>query len=382
MRRIKVVCAFGTRPETIKMAPVVQELKRRPQFGTRVIVTGQHRHMLDQMLRVFKIKPDGDLDVMKPAQDLYDITGRVLSSFGRALRSNRPDLVLVHGDTTTTLACTLAAFYEHIPVGHVEAGLRTYDYMNPFPEEANRRLADQLCAMHFAPTSVSRAALLKENLPRAGIYVTGNTVIDAVLQVGRRPHDFREPALRRLSGQRGRILVVTAHRRENFGGPLKEICNALLRLVRRFDDLKIVYPVHLNPNVRNTVMKALRSHKRIILLEPLDYVEFVHLMKISTALLTDSGGLQEEGPAFHKPVLVMRKVTERPEAVAAGTARVVGVMADGIYRAAAALLANPALYRHMSHARNPFGDGRASGRIADAILHYFGRRAARPADFR
>lgn len=364
MKRILIV--FGTRPEAIKMAPVVKELQRRSdRFDAKVCVTGQHREMLDSVLDIFEIEPDYDLDLMQAGQDLYDLSSRILLGMRDVLRQAKPDLVLVHGDTTTSAIAALAAFYQQIPVGHVEAGLRTDNIYSPWPEEMNRRLTGRLATLHFAPTEQARRNLLRENTPADRIAVTGNTVIDAlhwVVATGKAvAPDFDRSR---------RMVLVTAHRRENFGDGLIHICQALNTLATRFPDVDFVYPVHPNPNVRQAVETTVdRSLENIHLLEPQPYLPFVGLMQCCTLVLTDSGGLQEEAPAFGKPVLVMRDTTERPEAVEAGTARLVGTDTETIVDAVADLLTSPDAYRAMSNAVNPFGDGYAADRIADLIDH-------------
>lgn len=369
---MRILSVFGTRPEAIKMAPVVKALSRAEGVRAAVCVTAQHRQMLDQVLDVFGIRPDYDLDIMAPGQNLADITNRALAGVGDAIETFRPDRVLVHGDTTTTFAAALAAYYARIPVGHVEAGLRTRDIYAPFPEEMNRRLTDTIADKLFAPTETARANLMAEGHPGAHIFVTGNTVIDALLDAvalldrepGRRTamtnrHPF-------LASER-RIVLVTGHRRENFGDGFERICNALKRLSRR-DDVEIVYPVHLNPNVQAPVNRILGGADRVHLVEPLGYLEFIHLMQKASIVITDSGGIQEEAPSLGKPVLVMRDVTERPEAVAAGTVRLVGTDEDKIVAECARLLDDERAYREMAQAINPYGDGKAAGRIIAEIV--------------
>jgi len=367
----RVLCVFGTRPEAIKMAPVVRRLAGCAGIESRVCVTAQHRQMLDQVLAIFDIRPDFDLDLMKPGQDLTDITCTVLQGLRGVLREWRPDWILVHGDTTTTLAASLAAYYERIPVGHVEAGLRTHEIYAPWPEEMNRRLAGAVARLHFAPTAAARANLLAEGVDDAAIHVTGNTVIDALQDVvGRLEADADlahriDAALPRLDPSR-RLVLVTGHRRENFGDSFEAICRALKRLAAR-DDVQVVYPVHLNPNVQEPVRRILGGVSHVHLIEPLDYVPFVHLMSRAHLVVTDSGGVQEEAPSLGKPVLVMRHTTERPEAVEAGTVRLVGAEEDRIVEGAARLLDDPADYARMSRAHNPYGDGRAAARIAQVL---------------
>ena len=360
------------------MAPVVAELdRRRGSIDSRVCVTAQHREMLDQVLSVFGIDPDVDLDVMIEDQSLSGVTSSVMLGLESVLRDLAPDLVLVHGDTTTTMAAALAAFYQKIPVGHVEAGLRTHDRYYPFPEEMNRVVADSLSTYRFAPTPRSKENLLREGAAAASIMVTGNTVIDALLDVA-----GREGAPRTKLPQGGRLVLVTAHRRENFGRPLENICRALLDIAGAFPDVSILYPVHLNPNVQDTARALLAGHERIILTEPLPYVEFVRLMKTAYIVVTDSGGLQEEAPSLGKPVLVLRNETERPEAVEAGTVRIVGTDRGDVVREMGRILSDEGAYREMAEAQNPYGDGEASRRIVSTILAEFGADGAeRPEEF-
>jgi UDP-N-acetylglucosamine 2-epimerase (non-hydrolysing) len=374
---LRVLSIFGTRPEAIKMAPVVRAIAHAPGLEGRVCVTAQHRGMLDQVLDLFALSPDHDLDLMRPGQDLTDLTCRVLAGVRDVLRAERPDMVLVHGDTTTTFAATLAAFYARVPVGHVEAGLRTGDLSAPFPEEANRVLADRLCRLYFAPTDTSRRNLLAEGVPDAHIRVTGNTVIDALLSVRDRVAaepldrfvDAFGPAAPAVAGS-GRIVLVTGHRRESFGRGFRDMCAAIRTLAARFPDVAFVYPVHLNPNVQEPVRALLSDLPNVHLLPPLDYAPFVRLMDRCALVLTDSGGIQEEAPGLGKPVLVMRDVTERPEGVAAGTVALVGTDPDRIVAGVARLLVDAAHYQAMSRAVNPYGDGRASARIVAALQEF------------
>ncbi len=367
---VKVLTVFGTRPEAIKMAPVVKRLARAPGIDARTCVTAQHREMLDQVLALFDIVPDHDLDLMRPGQDLTDITANVLAGLRPVLADFRPDLVLVHGDTTTTLAASLAAYYHRIPVGHVEAGLRTGNILSPWPEEVNRRVAGVVTRLHFAPTERSRANLLAENVPADRIHVTGNTVIDALREVAARIE--ADAALRaELAGRFGlddgrRLILVTGHRRESFGGGFERICAALARIAAR-PDVEIVYPVHLNPNVKGPVERLLGHLPNVRLIAPQDYLPFVYLMHRATLILTDSGGVQEEAPSLGKPVLVMRDTTERPEAVQAGTVELVGTDEEKIVGGATRLLDDRAAYEAMSFAHNPYGDGQAAERIESAI---------------
>ncbi|AHE97835.1 non-hydrolyzing UDP-N-acetylglucosamine 2-epimerase [Thioalkalivibrio paradoxus] len=364
---MKTLVIFGTRPEAIKMAPVIQALRQADGIETRVCVTAQHRQMLDQVLQLFDIRPDHDLNLMQPGQDLTDITANVLHGLRPVLAAERPDLVLVHGDTTTTLAGALAAYYQRIPVGHVEAGLRTGNIHAPWPEEMNRRIAGAITSFHFAPTARARDNLQREGVGEERIHVTGNTVIDALLAVVDkvRANPELQAQFRFLDPAR-RTVVVTGHRRENFGDGFQRICRALGRLAER-SDVQIVYPVHLNPNVLGPVREALGQRDNVHLIEPLDYLPFVALMDRADLIITDSGGVQEEAPSLGKPVLVMRETTERPEAVEAGTVRLVGTDEERIVREAARLLDDPQAYAAMSRAHNPYGDGRAAGRIVRVI---------------
>jgi UDP-N-acetylglucosamine 2-epimerase (non-hydrolysing) len=369
---MKVMSVFGTRPEAIKMAPLVKALERAPSIESRVCVTAQHREMLDQVLELFGIVPDFDLDVMRPGQTLATVTAAILERMPAVYEAFRPDIVLVHGDTATTLAAALSAFYQRIDVGHVEAGLRTGDLASPWPEEANRRLTSVLTRLHFAPTETSRRHLIREHVPEAHIVVTGNTVIDALLWVtGQldRSTSLEASAARAVSFLRtgARVVLVTGHRRENFGAGFERVCQAIAVLARRFHDVDFVYPVHLNPNVREPVKRLLRDIANVHLIEPLDYLPFVHLMTRAHVILTDSGGIQEEAPALGKPVLVMRETTERPEAVAAGTVRLVGTDVESITCGVSRLLTVRSEYEAMSLAHNPYGDGRACERIVGAL---------------
>ncbi|MGV2876891.1 UDP-N-acetylglucosamine 2-epimerase (non-hydrolyzing) [Pantoea vagans] len=369
---MKVLTVFGTRPEAIKMAPLVQALSQDPAFESRLCVTAQHREMLDQVLRLFKLEPDYDLNIMRPEQGLTEITCRILEGMKTVLLDFRPDIVLVHGDTTTTLAASLAAFYQQIPVGHVEAGLRTGDLTSPWPEEGNRKLTGHLARLHFTPTTRSRQNLLQENLPDARIVVTGNTVIDALLWVRDRVLDdsnlnaqlaARYPFL----DPDKKLVLVTGHRRESFGGGFERICSALAQIARQHPEAQIVYPVHLNPNVSEPVNRILSGIENIILIEPQEYLPFVWLMNRAWLILTDSGGIQEEAPSLGKPVLVMRDTTERPEAVDAGTVRLVGTDIARIVASVSELLSDDDAWQAMSHAHNPYGDGKACGRILQAL---------------
>ena len=370
----KILIVFGTRPEAIKMAPVVHALKAHPNFKTRVCVTAQHREMLDQVLSLFQIAPDYDLDLMTAGQALADISSKVLQGITSVLAQWMPDLVLVHGDTTTTAMTAMACFYERIPVGHIEAGLRTGNMWSPWPEEFNRRLAGLVTRLHFAPTQQARTNLLAEKISPEWIEVTGNTVIDALLHVSERidrDKDIQAQFQQKFNflDDRKRILLVTGHRRENFGEGMKSICRGLLALSKR-NDLELVYPVHRNPNVMGPVEEHLAGQPGIHLLAPQDYLSFVYLMKRCSVLLTDSGGIQEEAPALGKPVLVMRDTTERPEAVAAGTVWLVGTDAAKIERAVTTLLDDRKTYLHMSTSMNPYGDGTAAQKICNSVERY------------
>ncbi|WP_370581312.1 non-hydrolyzing UDP-N-acetylglucosamine 2-epimerase [Pantoea sp. PNT01] len=369
---MKVLTVFGTRPEAIKMAPLVQALSQDPAFESRLCVTAQHREMLDQVLRLFKLEPDYDLNIMRPEQGLTEITCRILEGMKTVLLDFKPDIVLVHGDTTTTLAASLAAFYQQIPVGHVEAGLRTGDLASPWPEEGNRKLTGHLARLHFTPTTRSRQNLLQENLPDSRIIVTGNTVIDALLWVRDRVLDdcnlnAKLAARYPFINPDKKLVLVTGHRRESFGGGFERICSALAQIARQHPEAQIVYPVHLNPNVSEPVNRILSGIENIILIEPQEYLPFVWLMNRAWLILTDSGGIQEEAPSLGKPVLVMRDTTERPEAVDAGTVKLVGTDIDRIVASVSELLSDDDAWQAMSHAHNPYGDGKACGRILQAL---------------
>ena len=372
----KILLVFGTRPEAIKMAPLVKALQKDSEhFETKICVTAQHRQMLDQVLEVFDIVPEYDLNIMAPNQDLYDITSRVLVGLRDVLDDFAPDIVLVHGDTTTSMAASLAAFYRQIPVGHVEAGLRTYNMLSPWPEEMNRQVTDRMCTYYFAPTEKSRQNLLRENVDATKIHVTGNTVIDALLMavdiIEKKPHvktaiedELRDKG---YAMDNRPYILVTGHRRENFGEGFLNICKAIRQIAEEHPEMDIVYPVHLNPNVQKPVYELLSGTPNIYLVKPLDYLPFVYAMQHSTLLLTDSGGVQEEAPSLGKPVLVMRETTERPEAVEAGTVRLVGTNVAAIVGNVQELLHDPEVYRKMSESYNPYGDGHACERIVDAL---------------
>lgn len=371
---LKVMTVFGTRPEAIKMAPVINVLRKEShRFDVKVAVTAQHREMLDQVLQVFAIEPDYDLDIMQHGQTLTDITVRVLQGLEKVMEKEAPDVVLVHGDTTTTFAGSLAAFYHQVPVGHVEAGLRSGNCYNPFPEEMNRRLTGVLARFHFAPTQTAVNNLRAENVPESHIFLTGNTVIDALYSTVRDDYQFRDPFLQQLDFGKERVLLVTAHRRENWGEPMRRIFTALRRLVELFADIRIVFPVHKNPRIRELARALLGDVPRVNLIEPPAYAEFANLMARVYLLVTDSGGLQEEAPSLGKPVLVLRETTERPEGIAAGTALLVGTDPERIVREVSRLLTDRAAYECISRAPNPYGDGRAAERIAAVLWEHAGK---------
>ena len=380
MNKVKVMTVFGTRPEAIKMAPLALELANRPEFDAICCVTAQHREMLDSVLSIFRLKPDYDLNVMQPRQTLSAITSKCLVGMDGVLEESKPDLVLVHGDTSTTFAGALAAFYHKIPVGHVEAGLRTYDKWSPFPEEINRKLVGGIADLHFCPTAANRENLARENIKK-GVFLTGNTVIDALQTTVVKDFSFSDKVLDNLNYVNRKVVLVTCHRRENYGQPMTNIMRALRRVADAFPDTELVYPVHLSPVVREAAHKYLDNHPRIHLIAPLDVREMHNLMARCHLVMTDSGGLQEEAPALGKPVLVLRRETERPEAVAAGTVRLAGVEEETIFRMASRLLSDRAEYDKMAHAVNPYGDGRACRRIADAIAWHFGLREVPPEEF-
>ena len=379
MDKLRVMSVFGTRPEAIKMAPLVKELAGREGVESLCCVTAQHREMLDSVLEVFRLKPDWDLNIMTPRQTLSTITSRCLTGMDEAIDALKPDLVLVHGDTSTTFAGALSAFYHQVPVGHVEAGLRTYDKYSPFPEEMNRKLVSAIADLHFCPTENNRKNLLREGID-AGLFVTGNTVIDALKTTVRKDYHFTTKLLDELPYDSKKVVLVTCHRRENYGKPMENIMQALGDIARRSDDVEVVYPVHLSPVVRETAQRYLAGVPRVHLIDPLAADEMHNLMARCYLVLTDSGGLQEEAPALGKPVLVLRRETERPEAVAAGTVKLAGVERETIVSMAEELLGDEAAYAAMARAVNPYGDGLACRRIADAILWHFGR-GERPADF-
>ncbi|WP_337607677.1 non-hydrolyzing UDP-N-acetylglucosamine 2-epimerase [Mitsuokella jalaludinii] len=370
---------FGTRPEAIKMAPIVLELQKHPDTIEPVVaVTAQHREMLDQVLNLFQIKPDHDLNIMAAGQTLFDITTRAMMGLDKVLTEEKPDIVLVHGDTTTTFAGALAAYYHQTAVGHVEAGLRTHNKYSPFPEEMNRCLTGCIADLNFAPTSTSEANLLAENVPPESIFVTGNTVIDALHHTVRDDFDFQEKSLKDVDFQNKRIILVTTHRRENLGEPMRHVYKALKQLTEEFDDVEVVFPVHKNPKVREVVNEELGGLAKVHLIDPLDYEPFANLMHKAHLILTDSGGVQEEAPALGKPVLVLRDTTERPEAVDAGTVKLIGTDRERVYEEAKKLLTDEAEYSRMAESVNPYGDGKAAARIIQAILYHYGLADGRP----
>ena len=378
-KKIKVMTVFGTRPEAIKMAPIVLELQKHPDTIVPVVaVTAQHREMLDQVLNLFHIKPDHDLNIMAAGQTLFDITTRAMMGLDKVLTEEKPDIVLVHGDTTTTFAGALAAYYHQTAVGHVEAGLRTHNKYSPFPEEMNRRLTGCIADLNFAPTSTSEANLLAENVPPESIFVTGNTVIDALHHTVRDDFDFQEESLKDVDFQNKRIILVTTHRRENLGEPMRHVYKALKQLTEEFDDVEVVFPVHKNPKVREVVNEELGGLAKVHLIDPLDYEPFANLMHRAHLILTDSGGVQEEAPALGKPVLVLRDTTERPEAVDAGTGKLIGTDRERVYEEAKKLLTDKAEYSRMAESVNPYGDGKAAARIIQAILYHYGLADGRP----
>lgn len=377
--KIKVMTVFGTRPEAIKMAPLIKELESRDGIESIVCLTGQHREMLMQVLDTFKIEPDFNLDIMRPGQTVTTITTDVLIGMEKVLKELKPDVLLVHGDTSTTFAGALSAFYNSVRIGHVEAGLRTYDKYSPFPEEMNRQMTSRLCDMHFAPTVQNKNNLAKENVTE-NVFITGNTVIDALKTTVSADYEFVNETLKAIDFNDAKYILLTAHRRENLGKPLEKICTAVKQLALENKDVRFIYPMHLNPLVRNTATEILGSLDNVILIDPVDVCDMHNLMDRCYMVMTDSGGLQEEAPALGKPVLVLRTETERPEAVEAGTVKIAGVETDDIVRLATELIRDPAAYEKQSKAVNPYGDGNASARITDAILYYF-NKSNKPKDF-
>lgn len=382
MSRLKVLTVFGTRPEAIKMAPLVKELQKYPgKIECKVAVTAQHREMLDQVLELFDITPAYDLNIMQPNQTLFEITSRALMGLNDVLSRENPDIVLVHGDTTTTFVAGLAAFYRQVKVGHVEAGLRTGNKYSPYPEEMNRKLTGAISDIHFAPTDTAKANLLREAVNPDTILVTGNTVIDALLTTVKEGYHFNDKILDNIDYRNKRVLVVTTHRRENLGEPLRNVYKALRAIVERYQDVEVVFPVHKNPKVRQIVASVLGELPRVHLIDPLDYAPFVNLMNKAYLVLTDSGGLQEEAPSLGKPVLVLRDTTERPEAVEAGTVQLVGTGEEAVFNACRALLEDSAQYQKMANSVNPYGDGKASVRIREGLEYFFGLNSNKPKEF-
>ena len=378
---LKVMTIFGTRPEAIKMAPVVKALEAADDMESIVTVTAQHREMLDQVLHLFSITPDYDLNIMSQGQTLYDVTCKALLGLQGVLKEAKPDVVLVHGDTTTTFVGALAAFYEGIPVGHVEAGLRTGNIYSPFPEEMNRKLTGAIGTYHFAPTSTSESNLLKENINPAHLYVTGNTVIDALQTTVQTDYTFKEELLNQIDYINNKVILVTTHRRENLGDPMRNVYEAVRDIINEQVDVEVIFPMHRNPKVRSIVQEVLGDMPRVHLIEPLEYEPFANLMARTYLIMTDSGGIQEEAPSLGKPVLVLRDTTERPEAVEAGTVKLVGTDKESVYRTATELLMNETAYLAMSNAVNPYGDGLASDRIVQALRHEFFEGQDKPTTF-
>lgn len=369
MKKIKVMSVFGTRPEAIKMAPLVKSLEKDSRFESIVCVTAQHREMLDSVLEIFDIEPQYDLDIMAHGQTIIDISNKVLSGIDKVIKEVKPDIVLVHGDTSTTFNGALAAFYNKVTIGHVEAGLRSYDLYSPFPEEANRKLTGVITNLHFSPTDTNKENLLREGVSEEKIYVTGNTVIDALLSVIDDKYKFEQDVLNKIDFKNKKIVLLTTHRRENWGKPMENIFEAIIKLVQENNSVEVIFPMHKNPSIRELAHKYFDSHKeRIHLIEPLEYVEFTNLMNKVYLIMTDSGGIQEEAPALGKPVMVLRTETERPEAVKAGTVKLAGIDKDDIFNIANELINNENLYKKMAQAANPYGDGKACSRIIDIIL--------------
>ncbi|MDQ0202935.1 non-hydrolyzing UDP-N-acetylglucosamine 2-epimerase [Pectinatus haikarae] len=380
-KKIKVMTVFGTRPEAIKMAPVILELARHEEIEPVITVTAQHREMLDQVLNLFSIKPDHDLNIMAAGQTLFDITDKAMRGLDEVLTEEHPDMVLVHGDTTTTFAGALAAYYHETAVGHVEAGLRTNNKYSPFPEEMNRKLTGALADLHFAPTQVSHENLIRENVPEKNIFVTGNTVIDALHKTVCDNYKFADKMLQNIDYIDKRVILVTTHRRENLGEPMRHVYKAMKQIVSEYQDVEIIFPVHKNPKVREVVNEELGGLRGVHLIDPLDYEPFANLMHRSYLIMTDSGGIQEEAPSLGKPVLVLRDTTERPEAVAAGTVKLIGTEKDRVYNEVKYLLDDKTEYMRMASTCNPYGDGHAAKRIVDAVLYYYGFRNTLPECF-
>ena len=382
MNKLKVMSIFGTRPEAIKMAPLVKKLQETEEIDSVLCVTAQHRQMLDMVLDLFELKADYDLDIMEHGQSISDITVKVLKGMENILQEVKPDIVLVHGDTSTTFVGALAAFYQQIPVGHVEAGLRSGNIYSPYPEEMNRKLTTNLASLYFAPTTGNYDNLIKENITSEKIFITGNTVIDALLQVVKKEYVFDNPLLNRIDYRNKKVIVMTCHRRENWGEPMENIFKAVVDIKERHKDVEIIFPVHLNPKIRELAKDIMGNMEGVHLIEPLDYEPFVNLLNKAHLILTDSGGIQEEAPALGKPILVLREETERPEAVGAGTVKIVGVDRDKIIKEVEELLSNPKSYSQMANATNPYGDGRACERIVDALKYHFKITDDRPEAFK
>jgi len=381
MEKIKVISVFGTRPEASKMCPIIKVLEKSPHISSSVLITAQHRSMLDQMLDVFKVSPEFDLNIMTPRQTLESVMVKVLDGLCEILKRERPDLILVHGDTTTTFAAALAAFYCGVKVGHVEAGLRSFNKYEPYPEEMNRTLVTRLTDINFAPTVLSKANLIKENIDENSIYVTGNTAVDCIKYSLRENYEFENELLRKIDFDNKKIITMTAHRGENLGEPLENICRAVENITKEYKNVEVVYAVHLNPVVQETARSILGNVKNVHLIDPPNMVEMHNLMRRSSFILTDSGGLQEEAPSMKKPVVVLRNVTERPEGLTAGTLVLAGTDENRIFNVVSELITNEHTYNRMANAKNPYGDGNASERILNDILYYFGVTSKRPIDF-
>jgi UDP-N-acetylglucosamine 2-epimerase (non-hydrolysing) len=380
--QISVLLVFGTRPEAIKMAPLVLALQREKDLRPVVVVTGQHREMLDQVLDIFAIQPDYDLNIMRQGQTLTQVTNRVLAGLEEIMVEENPDLVLVHGDTTTSMAAALAGYYAKRPIGHVEAGLRTNDKFNPYPEEMNRRITGCLADLHFAPTIMAKENLLAENIPSAGIFVTGNTVVDALHHVVSQDQRFSDSSLEQLIDPSCRTILLTAHRRESWGQGLEQIFEAVKSIIKEFTDIQVIFPVHRNPQVMEQAMRAFRDVERVCLIEPPAYSDFARLLQRAYLVMTDSGGIQEEAPGLNVPVVVLRNTTERPEGVVSGNLVLAGTERENIYREVSAILQDEERHHKMASAPNPYGDGKASERIKDAIYYYFNKTPHRPEDYR